>query len=268
MPEELVDLGVRFHALDRADWAGIERLVGGGADLLLDTLAFSARDVRPLLPVMGIVGASVAISGRAVYVDDEGRHVNSDNPPVFLAPVREDNATLPPAADDVDPFTRDGYGPGKVAVERTLFDSGLPVTVIRPSKVHGRWARNARTRNIVQQMMRGSRVRIDKGESSVEHLTAASNTAALIEAIASVPEARVLNSADPGVVIAGKLSGAIAATLGWSGSIEFDSTDVAGVPMVLDTSAALELGYEAVGDTSVLISEEVLWLAEGRRYDS
>lgn len=211
---------------------------------------------------MGFVGGSVVISGRAVYVDDEGRHINSDDAPEFSAPVREDHATLPPASDDVDPFTREGYGPGKVAVERTLLDSGLPVTVIRPSTVHGRWARNARTRSAVEQMMPGARVRIEKAESSVEHLTAASNTAALIEMIAGVPKARVLNSADPGVVSTGEMARAIASTLAWNGVIEYSSMKRNGAPMVLETTAAERLGYRPVGSTEELIAEEVRWVVQ------
>ena len=33
-----------------------------------------------------------------------------------------------------------GYGANKVAAEQVLLDSGMPVTVLRPSKVHGEGA--------------------------------------------------------------------------------------------------------------------------------
>lgn len=144
MPSELSEIGVRFHQLERSDTRGVERLVGNGADLLVDLVAYTAADVRALLPAMASVESLVLVSSRAVYVDGSGRHINGDDPPQFAGPLREDGPTLPPASDHTDPFTREGYAACKVAAELAALDSGLPVTVIRPSKVHGRWARNAR----------------------------------------------------------------------------------------------------------------------------
>ncbi|WP_414171481.1 NAD-dependent epimerase/dehydratase family protein [Clavibacter tessellarius] len=156
MPAELTALGVRFHAVDRADARGIERLVGDGVDLLVDLVAFTAADVQALLPSMRASGSVVVASSRAVLVDAAGRHVNGDEPPRFPVPIPESTPTLAPAAPGADPFSREGYAPSKVAVERAALASGLPVTVIRPSKVHGRWARNARTRGIVERMLAGA----------------------------------------------------------------------------------------------------------------
>src|SRR6478609_3647722 len=155
MPAELVQAGVRFHQIERSDVNGVQELVGHGADLLVDLVAYSAADVRAVLPLMASVSCPVLVSSRAVYTDAAGRHVNGDEPPEFDAPIREDTRTLPAAGDDVNPFSRDGYAPCKVAAELVALDSGLPVTVIRPSKVHGPWARNARTKGIVGRMLRG-----------------------------------------------------------------------------------------------------------------
>jgi nucleoside-diphosphate-sugar epimerase len=188
MPSELRELGIRFHGIDRCDTTGIAHLVGEGADLLLDTLAFRASGLRPLLPIMAAVSSSVVISGRAVYVDPDGHHLNGTEAPRFPIPIREDNETLPPAAEGVDPFTRDGYAPCKVAVERTALDSGLPITVLRPSKVHGRWARDARTRQFVEAMERGvPSIELADLGTSIDHLSAARNTAALIETVDTTP---------------------------------------------------------------------------------
>ena len=185
MPAELVADGVRFHQIDRNETSAIGRLVGDGADLLVDLLSYCGADVRELLPVMASVASPVLISSRAVYVDAEGRHLNGEEPPCFDGPIGEDSPTLPPAGDDVDPFSREGYAPSKVAAERVALDSGLPVTVIRPSKVHGRWARNPRTRVFVERMLRGDPTipLADQG-GSIDHLTAAANAAALVETIA------------------------------------------------------------------------------------
>lgn len=274
MPSELHESGVRFHPIERSDTAAIARLVGDGANLLVDTLAFRASDVRALLPILSSVTGGVVISGRAVYVDPAGNHLNSDEPPQYSIPISENNPTLPPAGDDVDPFTRGGYAACKVAVEHVALDSGLPITIVRPSKVHGRWARNARTRGFVERMQRGipSIELADRG-ASIEHLTAASNTAALIETVASSPGARILNSADPDVPNAAQIVQAIADRLSWPGRIELiDAPDDperghhpwrSAHPVILDLTAAQQLGYTPVGNSIELLTEEVDWLLGG-----
>src|SRR5699024_2984433 len=260
-----------FHAIDRADTAAIAGLVATGADLLVDLLAYCAADVRALLPVLADVGSPVLVSSRAVYVDPAGRHVNSDQPPHFPGPVREDTPTVPPASDAVDPFTREGYAPAKAGAERAALDSGLPVTVLRPAKVHGRCARTARTRPFVAAMAAGAeRIELAAGHA-VDQLTAASNTAALIETVAADPDARILNTADPDTPTAAQIVAAIGARLGWHGTLDLlapcsdgDNDPDRGHnpwrsahPFVLDTTAATQLGYQPVGTALDLLVEEV-----------
>jgi nucleoside-diphosphate-sugar epimerase len=276
MPAALADLGVRFHAIDRSDARGIERLVGDGVDLLVDLVAFTTADVDALLPAMRASGSVVVASSRAVYVDGAGRHVNGDEPPRFPVPIAEENPTLAPAAGGTDPFTREGYAPSKVAVERAALDSGLPVTVIRPSKVHGRWARNARTRAIVERMLAGAETieLADRG-ASVDHLTAAANAGALIARAADVPGARILNAADPDPLTAADVVAVIADELGWRGRIVPLEPGVDGGahpwaaahPIVLDTRASLALGYAPVGPGAELLRAEVAWIRDGERPD-
>ncbi|GAB3582221.1 NAD(P)H-binding protein [Leifsonia lichenia] len=294
MPDELSRAGVRFHSLERDRVSGIERLIGDDTDLLVDLVAYSARDARALLPAMGSVGQTVVISTRAVYVDADGRHINGDEPPRFPVPLREDNPTLPPAGDDVDPHTREGYAPCKVAVELTVLGSGLPVTVIRPSKVHGRWARNARTHGFVDAMLRGDeRIELAGRGQTVDHLTAAANTAALIETVARTADPadgagpRILNSADPDTPTAEEIVRAIGERVGWAGRIELLGPGEGGGaveagregdgdptrdpdrgrhpwlvahPIVLDTTASTAIGYAPVGAGLELLMDEVDWV--------
>ena len=275
MPAALTRAGLAFHPIDRADTAAIAGLVGTDTDLLVDLLAYRAADVRALLPVLADVGSPVLVSSRAVYVDPAGRHVNTDDPPHFPGPVREDTPTVPPASDAVDPFTREGYAPAKAGAERAALDSGLPVTVLRPAKVHGRWARTARTRPFVTAMAAGAeRIELAAGHA-VDQLTAASNTAALIETVAADPAARILNTADPDTPNAAQIVAAIGARLGWHGTLDLLAPCSDGDPdrghnpwrsahpFVLDTSAAIELGYQPVGTTLDLLVEEVDWVRAG-----
>ncbi|MEO9140211.1 MAG: SDR family oxidoreductase [Jatrophihabitans sp.] len=273
MPHELSDAGVRFHRIERSEVAAIEHLVGGGVDLLVDLLAYRGAQVRALLPVMASAGCSVLVSTRAVYVDADGRHINGAEPPWFRAPIGEDNATLAPAGDEVDPFSREGYAPSKVAAEHVALDSGLPVTVIRPSKVHGRWARNARTRAFVEHMLHGEpTIALTGHGASIDHLTAAANTAALIEIVAGAPEQRVLNSADPDTPNAEQIVRRIGERLGWQGSLDLvDQPTAASAgehpwqcahPIVLSTIASQRLGYSPLGTALELLAQEIDWVRE------
>lgn len=276
MPSQLFEAGARFHSIERHDIGAIENLIGDGTDLLVDLLAYRAADVRALLPVMASVSCPVLISSRAVYVDAAGRHVNSDDPPRFPGPIGEDAPTLPPANDDVNPFSRDGYAPSKVAAERAALDSGLPITVIRPSKVHGRWARNPRTRSFVEAMNRGDEtIELADQGASVDHLTAADNTAALIATIAAQPGRRILNSADPDTPSAEQIVQTIAARLGWAGTIDLldhgtgrergEHPWLSAYPIVLNTNASEQLGYVPVGTSLELLNHEIDWVAAKQR---
>jgi nucleoside-diphosphate-sugar epimerase len=134
-PAEIVSAGGQFVEADRADLDRLTTLVGDGVDLLVDCLCFTAVDAAQLLGLAAHAGSTVMISSKAVYVDHAGNHSNSDVPPVFDGPIGERQPTLAPGGGDHT--TREGYGTSKVAAEQVLLDSGLPVTVLRPSKIHG-----------------------------------------------------------------------------------------------------------------------------------
>jgi nucleoside-diphosphate-sugar epimerase len=274
MPADLAAAGARFHAANRHDEATLARLIGSGVDLLVDALCFTADDARQLLPMLADVRSVVMLSTKGVYVDDAGRHSNSDEPPSFARPIREDQPTLEP--NDADPNSRAGYGAHKVAAERVLLDSGYPVTVIRASKVHGEGASRPREWMFVKRVLdRRPAVFLAQRGEGVDHTTAAANTAALIARVASVPGARILNSADPDAPSALQIARSVAAHLGhrWEEILLDDDAEPglgetpwdARPPIVLDTSASLALGYQPVGDYARTVTAELDWLvAEAR----
>jgi nucleoside-diphosphate-sugar epimerase len=270
MPRELAERGVRFHAVDRSDLPALTRLAGDSCDLLVDLLAYTASDVEDAVPLYRTAASIVVASSRAVYVDSVGNHINADTPPRYPVPIPEANPTLPPLPAGASPFSREGYGPGKAAVERAALDSGLPVTVLRPSKVHGRWARNARTRDLVERMVAGvDTIELARGGSAIDHLTAATNTAAIIEVVADDPAARVLNTADPDPLTALAIVEAIGRSVEWRGRVIGLADDAPGGahpwsaahPIVLDMSAAQRLGYRPEGTAESLLAEEATWIA-------
>lgn len=269
MPVDLVEAGTAFHTLDRPDGASVGAVLGDGADLLVDCLAFTASDAQILVPFLGSVGSTVMVSSKAVYVDDEGRHVNSESPPRFNGPISESQPTV--LAGGGDHNTPEGYGANKVAAEQTLLDSGFPVTIVRASKVHGEGARPAREWVFVKRVLDGRPAVFLRGRGeSIDHTTAAVNLAALIELSAEVPGSRVLNSADPDAPTVLEISRIIARHLGhtWEevlvgyeadpaiGATPWDTVS----PILLDMTAATRLGYMPVGSYAQTVIEEVDWL--------
>ena len=209
------------------------------------------------------------ISSKAVYVDDEARHSNSDSAPIFAEPISEAQPTVAPG--DMDYNSREGYGANKVAAEQVLLDSGSPVTVLRPSKIHGAGTARPREWIFVKRVLDGrTAVFLANLGAAVDHPSAAVNIAALIEAVAARPGARILNSADPDAPSALEISRTIARHLDheWEEILLPDGADERlGVtpwntthPIVLDMSAAAELGYEPVGDYAMTVVAEVDWL--------
>ena len=134
-PQALADVGVRFVRSDRYAADDLEQVLRTGADLVVDCVGYTAEHARLLVPFQQSIGSLVFISSKAVYVDDEGRHANSDEPPTFAGPCGPD-------ATDDDALgcllqLREGYGANKVAAEVALLDSGMSVQRLRPSRIHG-----------------------------------------------------------------------------------------------------------------------------------
>jgi len=259
--------GARFLRSDRRDRGVLGEAIGQGADLLVDNVCYTAAQAKLLVPFLGLVGSTVMLSSKAVYVDDEGRHSNSPGGPRFRGPVRETQPTLRPS--DMPYDSPEGYGPNKVAAEQVLLDSGCPVTVIRPSKVHGEGAENPREWYFVKRVLdRRPVVLLARRGAGTDHPTAAANIAALIETAAAKPSTRILNSADPDAPSGLEIARAIARHLGhdWD-EVLLDEDCPLGrhpwdrlPPIVLDTTAAKELGYVPAGDYASTVAGFVDWL--------
>jgi nucleoside-diphosphate-sugar epimerase len=254
MPARLTVAGARFVAADRTRDA-----FGAGAGLLVHCRCYSAAHARDLLEPARDADSTVMLSEQGRGRRRRRNHTNSDVPPRFDGPIRETQPTTAPGGRDDD--TREGYGADKAAAERVLLDSGLPVTVLRPSKVHGAFARRPREWVFVKRVLdRRPAVFLAHRGEGVDHTTAAANVAALIEVVAAKPGTRLLNSADPDAPSALEIARTVARRLGheWEevlvgdGSLGAHPRD-ARPPIVLDTTAAVELGYEPVGDSEATV---------------
>ncbi len=271
VPPGLATSGARFVQADRHDPQTLPVVLAGGADLVVDCACYTAAHATDLLPFLGDVTSSVMISSKAVYVDEHGRHSNSEDPPQFEAPIPEDQPTLRPNGADYN--SKEGYGANKVAAEETLLASGHPVTVLRPSKVHGAWSRQPREWYFVKRALdRRPVVLLARYGAGADHPSAALNIAALIETVADRPGRRILNAADPDCPDGRTIASIIAGHLGhtWQ-EVLLDGTAPESLgrhpwdripPVILDTAAARKLGYRPVGDYSTTVTDEIDWLVD------
>lgn len=265
----LAPLGVAVVLSDRTDETALAAVLGDGADLVVDCACYTAAHARVLLPHLGDVGSAVFLSSKAVYVDGEGRHTNSPRPPRFPVPITEAQPTVRPSSEPFD--SPEGYGANKVAAEEVLLDSGFPVTVLRPSKVHGAWARRPREWVFARRALeRRPAVFLAHDGAGVDHPSAAVNVAALVEVVARHPGRRVLNAADPDAPSALEIARVVArwARHRWREVVLEGEPDGLGAhpwdaaaPIVLDTSAASALGYRPEGDYAATVVHELDWLA-------
>jgi len=172
--------------------------------------------------------------------------------------------------------SREGYGANKVAAEQVLLECGAPVSVLRPSKIHGVRASPAREWYFVRRILDRRPVVLlaDRG-LGVDHPTAAVNLAALIEVVAHRPGRRILNSADPDAPGVRDIARLLANLLAhqWR-EVLLDEDAPSGLgrtpwstrhSVVLDTSGALALGYEPVGTYASTVGAMVSWLVATAR---
>src|SRR5438105_1406860 len=73
LPDGLAELGVESVSADRAEDAQLRAALGAGADVVVDTVAFTREHGEQLNGLAGLVGSLVVISSASVYADDEGR---------------------------------------------------------------------------------------------------------------------------------------------------------------------------------------------------
>lgn len=269
-PAGWADRGVRERRADRAGLAGVVA-DSGGADVLIDTVAYDDGDARQLLGLAGAVGSLVVVSSASVYADDDGRTLDEatgpDDFPRFAGPVPETQATVAPG-----PGT---YSTKKVLLERALLDDGrLPITVLRPCAIHGPGSSSPRELwPLLRALARRPRIPLAHRGESRFHTTSAPNLAELIRLAAGRPGSRVLNAGDPEPPSVTEIVRAVCATVGHDPElVPLDGAPESRVgrtpwsvprPFLVDmTAAARDLGYAPVASYPDAVAATSAWLRE------
>ena len=263
LPEGLAELGVQPAVADRADDAQLREALGAGADVVLDTVAFTREHGGQLNGLAGLAGSLIVISSASVYADDDGRALDGEGePPNMPVPILETQRTADPG--DATYSTR------KAELEQTLLAGPLPATLLRACAIHGPGAKLPRELFFVKRAVDGRRrVALSWMGESRFHTTSVANLAELIRLAAAKPGDRALNAGDPDPPTTLEICRAIGNAL----EHEFEPVLLPGdaydnpwgapdsQPFVVSMAAAEEeLGYRPVTTYPEAVHETCAWL--------
>jgi nucleoside-diphosphate-sugar epimerase len=255
-------------SLDRGDHEALRAALDGGVDVLVDFVAFEPEHAEQLLAMRDLVRSLVVVSSAAVYVDDEGRGLESPELPRLPVPVAERQPTVAPGSTS--------YATRKAAIEQTLLaQEALPATILRAGTIYGPHSVFPREWYFVKRALDKRRVVViaDRGSSRFQPVSV-HNLAELIWLAAERPGRRVLNAADPEAPTVLEISRLVARHLDheWVEVLVDGQPGVGETPWsvphpyVLDmTDAEFELGYRPVTRYERALPEALDWLVEETR---
>jgi nucleoside-diphosphate-sugar epimerase len=242
--------GVHFEQLDRDQPGALRAALKGGADAVVDTVAYTEEHGRQWLELDADIGSLAVISSISVYCDADGRTMDQAQGmgfPAFPSTISEDQPTIAPGPDT--------YPSRKAALERVLLDHArCPVSLLRPGAIHGEGSRQPREWWFIKRMLDGRRrIPLAFGGAPRFHTSAAPNIAALCRLVADKPTTGAFNIVDPTALSATQIGHAIASVYG----VDLDIVPLSGPPrgnvgqhpwcipadMVMDMSRAHSIGY-------------------------
>ena len=270
--EREIPPGAEHVRVDRDDSQALRDALGGGADVLVDFVAFEREHAEQLLSLSDLVGSLVVLSSASVYTDGEGRTFNEATTPKrfprYPVPIRERDQPTVPAGDAT-------YSTKKAAIEELLLgQDAVPATLVRAGAIYGPGG-SVREWYFVKRVLDGRRYVIlgDRGRNRF-HPVSTENLAELIWLAAERPRRRVLNAGDPGPPTLLEISRAIASALGheWTEVLlptlgePCETPWSVPAPVVLDmTEAAFEVGYRPVTSYERAVRATCAWLVEATK---
>jgi nucleoside-diphosphate-sugar epimerase len=274
VPEGLAELGVEAATADREDAPQLRSALGAGADVVVDTVAFTREHGEQLNGLDGLVGSVVVISSASVYADDDGNALDGSEEggfPLLPEPIPETQRTAEPGDAT--------YSTLKAELEGTLLDGPLPATLVRACAIHGPGAKMPRELFFVKRALDARRkVALAWNGESRFHTTSVANLAELIRLAAAQPGSRAFNCGDPDPPTTLQICEAVGRAL----DHEFEPVLLPGDafanpwavprPFVVSMDAAeRELGYRPVTTYPEAVRETSAWVAAelegGRTWD-
>jgi nucleoside-diphosphate-sugar epimerase len=272
LPAGLAEIGIQAAVADREDDAQLRAVLGSGADVVFDSVAFTREHGEQLNGLAGLVGSLIVISSASVYADDEGRALDGESEtPHLPVPIPEMQRTAEPG--DATYSTR------KAELERTLLEGPLPSTLVRACAIHGPGAKHPREIFFVKRAVDGRRrVALAWNGESQFHTTSVANLAELIRLAAATPGDRALNAGDPDPPTTLEICHAIGDALGHEfepvllPDDRFENPWAADRPFLVSMELAeQELGYRPVTTYPEAVRETCAWLVgeleDGRNWN-
>lgn len=259
--------GSRHVQIDRADDDDFVRATAGDHDLFVDIVAFNERHARQLMRLEGRVASLVVVSTAAVYADAGGKSW-LESKMASGHPITETDPVVVPVPDGSD------YAGGKVAIETTLLNSDLPVTILRPRAIFGPGDQASREWWFVKRVVDGRETVLlaDAGRGTF-HPVSSSNVAEVIAAAGERPGRRAVNCGDPSPKNIRGICSAVAGVM----EHEWDVVDIGTSPgetlgvtpwttphsIVMDVSVAgQELGCSGTVSYEASLEKTIGWLLE------
>lgn len=185
-----------------------------GADLVVDLIAYTKDDAKQLLSIQKNTDMLAVLSSSSVYVDDQGRSLDEasiNGFPEFTIPIKETNRTVEPGTET--------YSANKAAMERTLLESSdIPVKILRPGAIYGKYSHHAREWWFVKRMLdKREKIPLAYGGESRFHTTSASNIANVLLTSLANPGNMVINVADKEALTVLAMGKIIATQLNYGG---------------------------------------------------
>lgn len=292
--DHLLNLGWRVHIATRGERTPAGSLLRRGAqpidatgrtrrevfketnlsvDAVFDPTCYQPSDAADLLSARDHFHSLVVVSSSSVYADPCGRTLDEavkNGFPIFEGPISEDNATVSPGIET--------YSELKVGMEKRLLEGELPITILRPCAIYGRFGRHPREWWFVKRALDGRRrLPVAYNAESRFHTSSAVGIATLARICMELPATRILNVADPEAPTVRRIAGAIGDAIGF----EFDLLPFAGGgeppayagcspwsterPFTLDTGKAKQLGWDGGMPYEVGVVDVCRWLVDTAR---
>ena len=263
LPAELAALGVVRHEPGSSRAALIGQM--GGADAVLDPLAYDAADADDLMAAQADVGAFCVISTASVYADAAGRGFETDDGfPDYPDPIHEHQPRVAPG---------EGYSAGKVAMENALQRCKTPLALLRPGAIHGIGSRHPREFWFVKRALDGRHlVPVVAGGRSVFHTTSTLGLAQLAVHCLTRRISGTFNAADPVAPSVAEIARLVGAAMGHEftlipvESLPDAATHVGQTPwstarpMRLSTDLARATGWDGGPDYATCLQPYLDWL--------
>jgi len=268
--------GVRHVSMNRNVDEEFQAATKGDHDLFVDIVAYGRRHAEQLRSLDGRVGTMVVVSSAAVYADRDG-HTLLGSAAADGSPIVETDPVVAPVDEGRD------YAGGKVAMERSLLDSDLPVTILRPGAIFGPGDRASREWHFVKRVIdERPTVLLSYEGRSVFHHVSSTNVAEMVILAADRPGKRLLNCGDTHVMTVHEIADEVAVHLDheWTivpfagpphGTVG-DTPWTTPSPFLLDLSAARrDLGFTGARDHRAALGSTIEWLVtetEDRAWDT